>query len=432
MNFSLANGEAFPSDCFHNTEYAKEGLFKTELDPVVYFDRSYGKYGICDAGGNEFSPRYAEALGGLNNGIFPDNTLYVAPNMTSEYLLTVTEPDGGTIYRSPSYEWLLHPDFSGSVRTVREDRVWEYLYTENGLLDNPVVENGGDNYLLFRMRFDGTCEIDGVEYHRLRYTGNVVKWAFSYEGDLFGYEETTNDNPQEYLMREEDGKVYVFNNFNSPEIEGDIEILDYDFNLREGDSYRLEYCIPFWKKEPIWAPGIEDRSSIFTVTEVDKTEIDGQDCLVQKLYKSESSPASDAEYTVIEGVGFCRSGFLPLFVYDTRVCTDAMNYTLNRVYNAEGDIIYRGLDIDPATVSVDRVTAQPSPAIEYDDMTLTATGNDGSSLTLTLFEVSGKEISEISGTGSVSASTAALSPGVYVAVADADGSTVARRKFVVR
>ncbi len=317
-------------------------------------------------------------------------------------------------------------------RLIREDRVWEYLYQENGLLDNPVVENGGDNYLLFRMRFDGTCEIDGVEYHRLRYTGNVVKWAFSYEGDLFGYEETTNDNPQEYLMREEDGKVYVFNNFNSPEIEGDIEILDYDFNLREGDSYRLEYCIPFWKKEPIWAPGIEDRSSIFTVTEVDKTEIDGKNCLVQKLYKSESSPDTDAVYTIIEGIGFCESGFLPLFVYDTRVCTDAMNYTLNRVYNAEGDIIYRGLDIDPATVSVDRVTAQPSPAIEYDDMTLTATGNDGSSLTLTLFEVSGKEISEISGTGSVSASTAALSPGVYVAVADADGSTVARRKFVVR
>ena len=86
--------------------------------------------------------------------------------------------------------------------------------------DHPVVENGGDNYLLFRMRFDGTCEIDGVEYHRLRYTGNVVKWAFSYEGDLFGYEETTNDNPQEYLMREEDGKVYVFNIFNSRKLRG--------------------------------------------------------------------------------------------------------------------------------------------------------------------------------------------------------------------
>ena len=317
-------------------------------------------------------------------------------------------------------------------RLIREDRVWEYLYTENGLLDNPVVENGADNYLLFRMRFDGTCEIDGVEYHRLRYTGNVVKWAFSYEGDLFGYEETTNDNPQEYLMREEDGKVYVFNNFNSPEIEGEIEFLDYDFNLREGDSYRLEYCIPFWKKEPIWAPDIEGRSSIFTVTEIDKTEIDGQDCLVQKLYKSESSPASDAEYTVIEGVGFCRSGFLPLFVYDTRVCTDAVNYTLNRVYNAEGDIIYRGLDIDPETVSVEKVYDKSSLSLNYGGEAVFAESSDGTGISLSLLDISGKVMSRVRGTGKVSASTAALTPGVYVAVAEADGATVARRKFVVR
>ena len=167
MDFSLANGDAFPSDCFHNTEYMKEGLFKADLEPVVYFDRSYEKYGICNAGGNEFSPRYAEVLGGLNNGIFPDNTLYVAPNMTSEYLLTVTEPDGGTIYRSPSYEWLLNPDFSDRPRLIRDDRVWEYVYSEG--INLPTFDVKGEvGRQIFRMRFDGTEEHDGHVNKRLR------------------------------------------------------------------------------------------------------------------------------------------------------------------------------------------------------------------------------------------------------------------------
>lgn len=46
MDFALDNGGEFPSDSFYNTEYMKEGLFKVDLDPVVYFDRSYEKYGI--------------------------------------------------------------------------------------------------------------------------------------------------------------------------------------------------------------------------------------------------------------------------------------------------------------------------------------------------------------------------------------------------
>ena len=56
----------------------------------------------------------------------------------------------------------------------------------------------------------------------------------------------------------------------------------------------------------------------------------------------------------------------------------------------------------------------------------------GTQVSLSLLDISGKVMSRVSGIGSVSASTAALSPGVYVAVAEADGSTVARRKFVVR
>ena len=153
---------------------------------------------------------------------------------------------------------------------------------------------------------------------------------------------------------------------------------------------------------------------------------------MKKLYKSESSPASDAEYTVIEGVGFCRSGFLPLFVYDTRVCTDAVNYTLNRVYNAEGDIIYRGLDIDPETVSVEKVYDKSSLSLNYGGEAVFAESSDGTGISLSLLDISGKVMSRVSGIGSVSASTAALTPGVYIAVAEADGSAVARRKFVVR
>ena len=56
----------------------------------------------------------------------------------------------------------------------------------------------------------------------------------------------------------------------------------------------------------------------------------------------------------------------------------------------------------------------------------------GTQVSLSLLDISGKVMSRVRGAGKVSASTAALTPGVYVAIAQADGATVARRKFVVR
>ncbi len=313
---------------------------------------------------------------------------------------------------------------------IREDRIWEYLYRENGLLKNPIVENGLDNYLLFRMRFDGTREMDGTVYHRLLYTGNIVKWSLTNEDDIFGWEETANDNSQEYLMREEDGKVYVLNNFSSsspypvPDVK---EILVYDFNLRKDDSYRLFYCVPYWEGKTVW-DDLSDDFTTFTVKDINEVEIDGEVCVRQEI--SHCDPPS--LYTVIEGIGFCESGFLPLFVYDTRVCIEYVNYNLNRVYNAEGDIIYRGLDIDPETVSVEKVYDKSSLSLNYGGEAVFAENPEGAVISLSLLDISGKVMSRVSGAGKVSASTAALTPGVYVAIAQADGATVARRKFVVR
>ena len=432
MDFSLANGDAFPSDCFHNTEYMKEGLFKADLEPVVYFDRSYEKYGICNAGGNEFSPRYAEVLGGLNNGIFPDNTLYVAPNMTSEYLLTVTEPDGGTIYRSPSYEWLLNPDFSDRPRLIREDRVWEYVYSEG--INLPTFDVKGEvGRQIFRMRFDGTEEHDGHVYHRLKYTGDLTRvvYAPAPSGDILECvysEEMPNDNDMVYLMREDDGRVYLLNkgigNLSEIYPDGVDEIMVYDFNKSAGESYRFDYGVQYWNCERIWYSDAENGYCNIVSTET--VCVDGDECIKQNI------AVMFEESSIVEGIGFVQHGTLPFFYVDIRTGLEWVDCDLNRVYDSVGNVIFEGECFDAPMVGIGSVSEDASPRIKYDGKALQVKSPDGTGISLSLLDISGTLMSRVSGNGSVSASTAALSPGVYVAVAEADGATVARRKFVVR
>ena len=92
-------------------------------------------------------------------------------------------------------------------RLIREDRVWEYVYASY---------RGDNHYRLFQVRFDGTEEHNGLIYHRLIHTGDIVQWIGVYDKEIdnivfTGREVVPNDNSHAYLMREEEGRVYLLN-----------------------------------------------------------------------------------------------------------------------------------------------------------------------------------------------------------------------------
>ena len=313
-------------------------------------------------------------------------------------------------------------------RLIREDRVWEYVYSEYE--QTPTFGKDADwGQQLFRVKFDGTEQHGEHVYHRLVHTGDLIRWTMKYDyatDDMVfvAREDLPNDNNRVYLMREEEGRVYMLNRdfdyISNDEFMPD-EFLVYDFNKTQGESYDSWIGLWYWNGIPF-----EVMDYQFNVKTTETIEIDGEQCTVQNFTLLD-------DLSIIEGIGFVEHGFLSFLFCDMRThIGGCMDCDLNRVYDAEGNIIYRGKDIDPETVSVDRVSAQSSAAIDYDGATLTAVGRDGSGITLMLLDVSGKVMSRISGVGTVSASASELSPGVYVAVAEVDGSAVARRKFVVR
>ena len=199
------------------------------------------------------------------------------------------------------------------------------------------------------------------------------------------------------------------------------EFLVYDFNKIAGESYELLSGQWTWNEEPeeIYYMPCE-------IISTDTIEVEGVRVTVQNALHGIE------DFSIIEDIGFVKHGFLPFLYCDMRAHTYTLDCDLNRVYNAEGDIIYRGLDIDPETVSVEKVYDKSSLSLNYGGEAVFAENSDGTGISLSLLDISGKVMSRVRGTGSVSASTVALTPGVYVAVAEADGATVARRKFVVR
>ena len=228
---------------------------------------------------------------------------------------------------------------------IREDRVWEYVYASY---------RGDNHYRLFQVRFDGTEEHNGLIYHRLIHTGDIVQWIGVYDKEIdnivfTGREVVPNDNSHAYLMREEEGRVYLLNkdmfNIGWPlQSPAPDEFLVYDFNKIAGESYELLSGQWTWNEEPeeIYYMPCE-------IISTDTIEVEGVRVTVQNALHGIE------DFSIIEDIGFVKHGFLPFLYCDMRAHTYTLDCDLNRVYNAEGDIIYRGLDIDPETVSVEKV-----------------------------------------------------------------------------
>lgn len=234
---------------------------------------------------------------------------------------------------------------------IRYDRVWECVSTR--WFDNTV----------YYMRFDGTEEINGKTYHKLV---TFRKAGFDWKDNgktLFTYDVSDDIIEHEGYMREENGVVYTLiandgaenpdswsgtlyiptnDNSDYPDV---TEEIIYDFNCKEGDSYDgISYLMCMAQKES------------FTVESIDKVEIDGEECRRFEI----TNRYCDKLYPVIEGVGAVVEGCLNCHEFLDAPTFPWGHHFLNRVFNNEGDVLYRTpvdcLDIPNSLSGVDAVS----------------------------------------------------------------------------
>lgn len=308
---------------------------------------------------------------------------------------------------------------SDGSHIICEDRVWEYVYSEWGSLHNSDF-TAEKNHMLFRMKFDGEEEHDGRIYHRLVYTGDLGIWGYNtVDGKevYTGYRETPNNNTQVYLMREDAGKIYLLNEGLDMEVENESrEFLVYDFTLGTGDSASIASWLSYWNETPVLNVfGDDAESGRFSVISTETVTVDGIESLVQNGNYNYLDGVK-----VIEGIGFVNNGFLPMLQLDMRTASSYIDYTLNRVYSSEGDILYRGLDLDYETLSVDGIERE-TVGMTYAGGAVCVTGEG--QLHLALYDMTGRTVATAIGEGAVSLSTDSLAPGVYTAVCRSSSGT---------
>lgn len=312
------------------------------------------------------------------------------------------------------------------IKLIEEGKTWEYIYGSG-------YYEWGD-FSAFQMRFDGTEIRNGVEYHKLVYCGNLTTW---YTKDrnvrplvVSNLSDRPNDIDTYYLMREEDGKVYLYikdlmDGKINPEDEvwipeGGVEIVGdeaiiYDFTKEAGSIINNVFCNYRTFQSNIYPFDFSLWSCInIYVKSVSEIELNGKRSIkqvcVEDFYRYD-------RYSCIEGVGVDSFGFLPFI--DIHPLTSGFDYSyyyLNCLYDADGEMIYKAdgeyfkyIDIEELVRLADIDQPVIAPTI--------VRNNDGikaENAVITLFDLSGRVM--ISGYETVS--TSSLQPGVYIAKAE--------------
>ena len=187
-------------------------------------------------------------------------------------------------------------------------------------------------------------------------------WGYNYDRDtqemIFqGLQTVPNCNQQVRLLREDNGKVYMYvdSSVNDCFEAGQHkDVLLYDFSKNVGESYETMYCLPYLGGNVFWA------ASIY------------------------------------------------------------FNYKLNRVYNAEGEIIYRGEDIDTSTLSVGRIMID-AMSLAFTDGAVRAAGSG--EVSLSLYDINGSVVATTTASDRAEIATSMLAPGIYIAVCKTAGGS---------
>ncbi len=311
------------------------------------------------------------------------------------------------------------------VKLIEEGKTWEYLH----------MYTCWDRFTLnsFQMHFDGTEIRDGIEYSKLVYCGNQTQWKVDYEDagtsnyidwrDLPPFDITSQPNyfSNYFLMREEDGKVYLYIR---DLVDGDIvsynedhsywefvkpgdEAILYDFTKEEGEIIENVFCNVNPYPDDIYPFSPAEWCFMdLTVTRVSEIDLYGKRLILQDFGNARRRPSC------LEGIGVVTAGILP-FINQADMLTGMEHgeYYLNCLYDANGDIIYKGDNyVDVAKIIELAEVAQPTVnlAIERTGDGIRAEGAE-----ITLYDLSGRVVAS----GYESLPTISLQPGVYVAKA---------------
>ncbi len=311
------------------------------------------------------------------------------------------------------------------VNLIEEGKTWEYIHIYTRW--NRVILNS------FKMHFDGTEIRDGIEYSKLVYCGNLTHWEVDYKDagtgigidwrDLPQYDVTSQPNyfSNYFLMREERGKVYLYI---SDLVDGDIEkfkeghsdweyvepgdeAILYDFTKEEGEIVENVFCNAHRYPSDIYpfSPAVWCFLDL-TVTGVSEIDLYGRRLIRQDFENAIRRPSC------LEGIGVVNAGILP-FINQADILTGMENseYFLNCLYDANGEIMYKGdeyVDVTEIVGLVDVANPTLNLAIERTGDGIRAEGAE-----IMLYDLSGRVVTS----GYESLSTTFLQPGVYVAKA---------------
>jgi len=280
------------------------------------------------------------------------------------------------------------------VPMIREGRVWEY----KGEYWHP-----GEHGLVYHlMRFNGTAEVNGVEYHLFEVYKSIYYNSVWYDDDTYGYEFSKEEDRgyPKFLLREEPGKVYALTELPEKEgggeyiihIKNDSELKTisdnnadkeygeyclYDFTLKEGDARKM----PCWE----WVNPFESEYNKYFALIKNPQTIDGESCRVMSYYVAyvdepfnpewSQSEHGTAAFQMIEGIGVTRYGCIPHFypeimtaMYHDNSYLPEFNSRLNYVYDNEGNVIYFSQYSSPAGVDNIANTTNPQSGVIYDLM----------------------------------------------------------------
>jgi len=302
------------------------------------------------------------------------------------------------------------------VSIIREDRYWEY-----------EALRVGESYYL-TMKFDGTKELFGKEYHVFTQTALPGQPMKSKNMDFTGT-----------LLREENGKLYVANMSYGRDEESRIdtedtdyeseEFLLYDFNCNEGDY--MPCVITNFNSEACFDNNFYDLNFYPAQNKVEKVEyidIAGEKC--KKFSFGQEYTLNSGKYSfqwpeLIEGVGFIDYGILSLPMFLNHPSGGGCyNICLKSVYDGDGNQIYLEPDgVDKLEANRDAI----SISCEGDLILISA---ESDNFDVTICSMEGKSLRNYRGSGCLSIDKSDFNKGIYILTVKC-GNSVDTRKIIV-
>jgi len=242
-------------------------------------------------------------------------------------------------------------------KTVREDRVWQYASVAKNWKNQP--EPRYEDAILLNLRFSGTTKIlDKTYYNCYIYPAseqfdpeNSCLYCYVREdnGKIYTYSPTYLESPAKYM------------DYDTYQLLGkclydDVELLAYDFNLKNGEDYHPYPELPLYRNYHIKGASEESGFDLssglwWQITDIRETEVGNMPSTEMDV--ASGYDASKHLFTAVEGVGrtsgFCNFMPIPIWQSNYLLCDcEKSDLTLerflvfNNLYDLDGNIIYPG------------------------------------------------------------------------------------------